>query len=344
MTQQSISHNDVSTDRHKYIGASEQGIIQGVGTKSIFRLWCEKTQKIQPQDLSDNIRVKIGKILEEPIAQMFTLETGKKVRNAPIVYTHKEYSFIKAHADRIVQGTDEGLECKNAAADQSKKWKNTLIPEAYVIQCQTCMGLSGRPVWWISALIGGGDFVNKKLEFQPFLFEKIIEDDLAFWDLVQKDIPPQITSKDDETLKDLYKNSNNKLFDLRNAEQTAINEFNNLLNQTLDVKNEIQNLSLDDSRLQVINEIYNLIAYRQEVSADKKNVEDEYNSLNAKVKNLIKENEGIITPKYIITWSECVKNKINTEQMEKDGILEKYQSSSSYRMLHIKENKNAQAV
>lgn len=344
MAQQAISHNDVVTDRHTYIGASEQGIIQGVGYKSLFRLWCEKTQKIPPQDLSDNMRVKIGTILEEPIAQLFTLETGKKVRKAPIVYTHKDYPFIKAHADRIVEGTDEGLECKNAAADQSKKWKHTQIPESYIIQCQTCMGLSGRPIWWIAALIGGGDFVKEPIEFQPFLFEKIVEDDCKFWEMVQKDIPPKVTSKDDETLKELYKNSNGKLFDVYNAEKEALEEFNSLLNQTLDVKNEIKNLSLPDSRLQVINEIYNLIAYRQEVSADKKLIEDEYNELSAKVKLLINDSEGIITPKYILTWSECVKSVIDTKQMEEDGVLDKYQSHKTYRTLQIKANKAFKAV
>ena len=41
--------NNVTENRHEYIGASDIGVIMGAGLwKTPFELWCEKTQKIDP--------------------------------------------------------------------------------------------------------------------------------------------------------------------------------------------------------------------------------------------------------------------------------------------------------
>ena len=55
MAVNTISHNDVKTNRHEYIGGSDIAKVMGLsrwGTP--LSLWAEKTGKIPAKDLSDN--------------------------------------------------------------------------------------------------------------------------------------------------------------------------------------------------------------------------------------------------------------------------------------------------
>ena len=87
-----ISHCDVKTNRHEYIGGSDIAAIMGLSRwKTPLKLWLEKTQKTPAPDLSDNEAVELGTELEDFVAKKFSRLTGKAVRRSPKMYQHPQY-------------------------------------------------------------------------------------------------------------------------------------------------------------------------------------------------------------------------------------------------------------
>jgi len=154
-------------DRTKFIGGSDIAAVMGMSRwVTPLQLWSEKTGKIEPKDLSDNEAVEMGTELEETVARIFTKRTGKKVRRAPKNYTHPDNDFIRCQVDRLVEGTDELLECKTASAWKEKEWEGEEIPAEYILQVQWQLGITGRKVGHIAVLIGGQKFLYKASFFQ----------------------------------------------------------------------------------------------------------------------------------------------------------------------------------
>lgn len=317
MAVQTISHNDVETDRHTYIGASDIGVIMGVSPfKTPFELWCEKTQKIKPENLDEKDSVRMGKVLEEFVAQEYAYRNNVAVRRAPKVYVHPDYPFFKAHADRLVTGTEKGLECKTTSEYNKDKWDGADIPESYILQCQWLMGLSGRKEWDIAVLIGGNKYKDKPLKFDSELFDLMVKKALIFWnENVLKDIPPELTADDDTTIKKLYPDNNGNLLDLSNIDAALLASFEEA------------------------------VAQRQELKMHEKQIKEELIELENKIKDVIKENDGVKTLKYTVTWkNQKGQYSYDKEAMIADGVFKKYATQGINRVLRISANKESEVA
>jgi len=316
MATQVVFSNNVTENRHEFIGASEIGIIMGVGLfKTPFQLWCEKTQKIKPDENispEQEERMLMGVMLEDVIAQRYAKKHDVAVRRAPKVYIHPKYSFLRGHADRIITGSEKGLECKNTSEYNSDKWNGDDIPEQYILQCQWLMGLSGRKEWDIAVLIGGNKYKDKTIKFDKDLFEHMVEVAVEFWNNnVLKDVPPALTEADNETIKNLYPSNNEELLDLSGIDKALLDSFEEA------------------------------VAQRQELKMHQKQINDEIAELEAKIKDVIKENAGVLTPNYKVTW-RLQKGQVtyDKEQMIIDGVYDKYATQGSFRCLRISVRKD----
>lgn len=314
MAVQTISHQDVITNRHNYIGGSDIAAIMGMSRwKTPLKLWTEKTQKLPAPDLSNVEAVELGSDLEEFVAQKFSQKTGKAVRKAPKMYVHPEYSYMVAHIDRLVTGTDELLECKTASFFKKDEWENDEIPQEYILQVMWYLGITGRKVGHIAVLIGGQSFKYKQIEFDQELFDQMVEAAKEFWECVQNDNPPKVVADDDETLKELYGDHNDFMIELYpDSEETTV------AMEALEEK----------------------IAYRQELKMQQKQIEDEIKEIETGIKEIIKGNLGIKTQKYIVTWKlQKGQYSYDKEAMQADGVFDKYATQSQFRRINIKANK-----
>ena len=316
MVAQLVFSNNVTENRHEYIGASEIGIIMGVGLfKTPFQLWCEKTQKINPEEnisTEQEERMLMGTMLEDVIAQHYAKKHDVAVRRAPKVYVHPKYPFLRGHADRIVTGTEKGLECKNTSEYNFDKWNGEDIPEQYILQCQWLMGLSGRKEWDIAVLIGGNKYKDKPIKFDKDLFEHMVEVAVDFWNNnVLKDVPPALTEADNDTIKNLYPSNNEELLDLTGIDKALLDSFEEA------------------------------VAQRQELKMHQKQINDEIAEIEAKIKYVIKENAGVLTQKYKVTW-KLQKGQVtyDKEQMIADEVYDKYATQGSFRCLRISARKD----
>lgn len=319
MAVQTISHQDVVTNRHEYIGGSDIAAIMGMSRwKTPLKLWTEKTQKLPAPDLSNVEAVEMGTALEQFVADMFTKRTGKAVRKAPKEYLHPDYPYMHAHIDRLVTGTDELLECKTCSVFKKDEWEDDEIPQEYILQVMWYLGITGRKIGHIAVLIGGQSFKYKQIEFDQELFNQMVEAAKEFWTHVQNDTPPAIMANDDETLKELYGEHNEFMIEL--YPDTEENK------KAMD--------SLEER-----------IAYLQEIKAHIKSLGEEQKEIETSLKDIIKDNLGIKTMKYAVTWKlQKGGYSYDKEAMQADGVFEKYATQTSYRRLNIGKNKECEVA
>ena len=183
--------------RNAGIGGSDAAVVVGMNRwKSPYQLWLEKTGKTEPEDLSDNEYVYWGKVLEQAVADRFCEVTGKKVQRRGLLQ-HDDYPFILASVDRMVVSEDAGLECKTCNGFAAKEWEDNEIPDAYYVQCQHYMMVTGCAKWYIAVLIGGNRFVWKEIPRSDAEIELLLQAEIAFWDKVQNGIMPDVDGSDD---------------------------------------------------------------------------------------------------------------------------------------------------
>ena len=310
-----MATKDVKENRHLYIGGSDIAKVMGLsrwGTP--LSLWAEKTGKIPPKDLSNVEAVELGNDLEDFVANKFSQKTGKAVRRSPKVYQHPQYPYMVAHIDRLVTGTDELLECKTCSFFKKDEWEGEEIPQEYILQVIWYLGITGRRIGHIAVLIGGQSFKYKQIEFDSELFDKMVDAAKDFWQHVQDDTPVDIVATDDETLKDLYSNHSEIMIDL---------------------------IPTDEQTKQACDVFEERVAYLQEIKMHIKQLQDEQKEIETSVKDIIKDNLGIKTPKYIITWKNQTTTKFDTVKLrqERPETFEDYSYESSYRVMRISRNK-----
>jgi putative phage-type endonuclease len=177
--------------RNSGLGGSDAAAILGVSPwKSRLALWAEKTGEIEPEDLSKNPRVIFGQKLEPIVAEWFCEETGKQVRRRGMMRSD-EYPWMLASMDREIVGEKAGLEIKTAGVDQAKNWRDDEVPDAYYLQCQWYMAVTGYDRWYIAVLIGGNDPQWKIVERNQEQIDLLIEEGKKFWEMVQTRTAPE---------------------------------------------------------------------------------------------------------------------------------------------------------
>lgn len=293
-------------ERMSYIGGSDIASIMSQSRwKTPYRLWAEKTGKIEMPDLSNVEAVEMGTRLEQFVADLFSEKTGKTVRKAPKTYTHPDYPYLVAHVDRLITGTDELLECKTCSAYKLEEWENK-IPKEYILQVIWYLGITRRKRGWIACLIGGQKFVYMAIDFDEELFNTMVEKAVKFWEMVQKQIPPLILPEDDEVLGEIY------------SEHT------------------------DD--MMILQDLNDRVVYLQEIKMHIDEMTKERKEIETELKTVIKDKAGFTTDKYKVTWKSQINRRIDTELLktEEPEIAQKYMKESAYRVLRItKEKKNA---
>jgi len=289
-------------DRTGFIGGSDISAVMGMNRwKTPLQLWSEKTGKIEPKDLSENEAVEMGTELEETVARIFTKRTGMKVRRASKDYKHPVDSFISCQVDRLVEGTDELLECKTASAYKLKEWEGDEIPAEYILQVQWQLGITGRSIGHIAVLIGGQKFMYKKIEFDLVMFNNMLKQAHTFWHLVQTKQAPIAMGNDSSFMIELFPKEENE-------------------------------------EMQEIQEMNASIALLQQLKATIKDTIEQKDEIEAKLKQVISDNLGIMTDEYRVTWKEQTTRRIDTKSLKESepDIYDSFLKESSSRVLRVR--------
>ena len=202
--------------RKSYIGGSDAGSVVGLNPyKSAYSLWAEKTGKTP--EFSGNTTTRVGSYLEELVAQMFTEETGKKVRRKNRMLVNADYPFACADVDRLIVGEKALLECKTTNSSVAmKKFKNGEYPEQWYVQMTHYLAVTGLEKAYLAVLIECRDFKIFELERDEDEISALMSAEKDFWDLVKTDTPPTADgmASTSEALTALYPQSNEETIDL----------------------------------------------------------------------------------------------------------------------------------
>ena len=218
------------------LGGSDMAAVLGLSPwRSPIDVWLDKTSDTVEEKESEPMYW--GNVLEEVVAQEFAKRSGYKVRNNNFTLQSEAYPYLLANIDREIVGLDAGLECKTANAFKANEWDGDNVPDAYYIQCQHYMAVTGKSSWWIAALIGGNTFVYKEIKRNEEVIRAIIDTGREFWHLVEtKTMPaPDDTKQCENALKKLYQKSNGQSVELPA-------NYGNMIIDYLEIKNQLSEL------------------------------------------------------------------------------------------------------
>lgn len=259
-------------ERLNYIGGSDAAIILGLSRwKTPLQVWAEKLRQIEPEDISGKMQVRLGNKMEDTIAELFTEETGLKVRRVNETIYHPKYPFLAANIDRKVVGADHILECKHTSERRAKEWDED-VPMEYLIQCYHYLAVTGYKKAYLACLIGNQELKIKEIDRDEKVLADLVAKEVFFWrEFIEKKVMPAVTSYDDSVLYQLFPH----------AEQGQIIQLGD-------------DVSAKCETIEALNQ-------------DKFTVEKQIDKLKNELKALIKENEIGDTVRYQIKWSNVKK-------------------------------------
>lgn len=180
--------------RMRSIGGSDAGAILGLCNDkyaSPMTVWGDKTGRIPPKE--DTEAMRIGRDLEDYVAQRWCEATGKKVQRWNRMIYNEQYPYSHADIDRKVVRENAGLECKTMSPDAAKAYDFEAgeIPKQYYCQCVHYMAVTGFDRWYLAILVLGRGFYEFVIERDEDEITALMAEETAFWeDYVLTDDPP----------------------------------------------------------------------------------------------------------------------------------------------------------
>jgi putative phage-type endonuclease len=215
-----MPHEEWLEHRRKSIGGSDASAIVGLNKyASQYSVWADKMGKLPPKE--DNEPMRLGRDLEEYVAQRFTEATGKKLRRENNILINPDYPFAHANVDRMVIGEDAGFEAKTTSALNTKKFKNGEYPENYYAQCVHYLAITGCKRWYLGVLILGVGFEWFVIERDKDEIAALMRSEAEFWTFVKDGIPPMVdgSKATTEAISTIYAESDGSAVSLMGCEQ-----------------------------------------------------------------------------------------------------------------------------
>lgn len=185
-----MSREDWLQARNQSIGGSDAAAILGLNDySSPYMVWLEKTGK-RP-GFEGNLITETGNYLEAFVADLFTRETGKKVRRVNAIIKNSDYPFAHANIDREVVAENALLEIKT-----TNSWANVRLvnsgeyPQAWYAQVSHYLMTGGYDRGYLAVLLNNRDFQIFTIERDEAEIAALAEQERHFWDMVQNNIPP----------------------------------------------------------------------------------------------------------------------------------------------------------
>lgn len=302
-----MPHEEWLKLRQKSIGGSDASVVLGLNKwRSQYTMWADKHNLLAPTE--DNEAMRIGRDLEQYVADRFHEATGKKVRRRNAMFLHNDYDFISANVDREVVGENAGLECKTTNVFAKSDFESGEIPLYYYCQCMHYMAVMGYDKMYLAVLVLGKAFYWFEIERNEEEITSLIEAEKQWWKsyMVNNEIP-DIDGSDStaNTIKELYP----------------------------DTKQDCIALYGDEDIVK---------GYRQAKAKEK-----EFKELAAKYQNqlaaLIGEHESADLNGFSVTYKEQSRTSVDSKRLkaEMPEIYERYLNTTTNRILRIKELKEA---
>lgn len=184
-------------DRRSGVGGSDVAAILGLSKfKSPIDIYLSKIDDAEPDPGFPSEAAEWGAALEDAIAIAFQRkhEHWQVLKPEQPLYRHAEVPYLIASPDRFIFGPDGRrmaiLEIKTASLRQLKDYQDGKIPDAYVLQIQHTMNVTGMDKAWLAVLVGGQHYFEFEIKKDTMLCAEIENRMGEFWKMVEDRTPP----------------------------------------------------------------------------------------------------------------------------------------------------------
>src|SRR5436309_2764692 len=180
-------------NRRAFIGGSDARIIMGNNEAALIRLWREKRGEAEPEDLSGNLIVQLGKATEELNRSWYQRNTGRQVRDMQRRVRHSAIPWMAATLDGIMEGTEAVFEAKFMLP---WSFSEGAAAEKYMAQVQHNMWVTHLRTSVLSIITGGGKWVEVAIPMDPLYLTVLVSAEKKFWRCVQSgEVPHPINAE-----------------------------------------------------------------------------------------------------------------------------------------------------
>jgi predicted phage-related endonuclease len=172
-----------------FIGGSDARIIMGRDEAALVRLWREKRGEADPEDLSGNLVVQLGKATEELNRSWYERNTGRRISDVQRRVKHSAIPWMAATLDGIVEGTEAVFEAKFMLP---WSFAEEAAAEKYMPQLQHNMWVTHLRSAVLSIITGGGKWVEIAIPMDPLYLSVLVSAEKKFWRCVQSGEPPHL--------------------------------------------------------------------------------------------------------------------------------------------------------
>jgi predicted phage-related endonuclease len=177
------------SNRRAFIGGSDARIIMGSDEAALVHLWREKRGEAEPQDLSSNLIVQLGRATEELNRSWYERNTGRQVRDPQRRVRHSAIRWMAATLDGIVEGTEAVFEAKFMLP---WSFSEEAAAEKYMAQVQHNMWVTHLRTSVLSIITGGGKWVEIAIPMDPLYLTVLVSAERKFWRCVQSGEVPHL--------------------------------------------------------------------------------------------------------------------------------------------------------
>jgi hypothetical protein len=156
---------------------------------TLVRLWREKRGEAEPEDLSDNLVVQLGKATEELNRSWYERNTGRRVTDVQRKVKHSAIPWMAATLDGIVEGTEAVFEAKFMLP---WSFSEDVAAERYMAQVQHNMWVTYLRASVLSIITGGGKWVEITIPMDPLYLSVLVSAEKQFWRCVQSGEAPHL--------------------------------------------------------------------------------------------------------------------------------------------------------
>jgi predicted phage-related endonuclease len=175
--------------RRHFIGGSDARIIMGDDEGALQRLWREKRGEVEPQDLSGNLIVQLGRVTEDLNRRWYETNTGQAITDVQRRIRHPTVRWMGATLDGRIQASGAVFESKFMLP---WSFSEEAAAEKHMAQLQHNMWVVAARAAVLSVITGGGKWVEIATHADPLYQHLILTAERKFWRCVESAEPPRL--------------------------------------------------------------------------------------------------------------------------------------------------------